>query len=334
LVTILAMDGAVEEATAALTGAERSTTGMRISSGIACKALALSSVFILVVLSSCKPIQTEQQKTASPLIGFLTVAKPPANRELPPPPFQQKYGGQTVVLDFARGEKPAVLGAYDDATAYSTYSQSVPPPEPCQLPNPGEIPAAATGGPQGTSKLPGNYPSTGFSGSANGGCGTWSIAICNRILGDTDPNAPVDQAEWNDIARAIGQDPNTGSSAHAGRDAYYRDKGYCVETRRFTGSAADQNELSQKVVNQKCDVKLAFYTGTPGPPSTLANGHVETVTGITAKGIQTNSWSTDGYVQIGANGGVSHSRFPIYAPGNSSVFVTYVCKCSIFDKLF
>jgi hypothetical protein len=306
---------------------------MKINSRIAGRALAFSCLLVLVVLSSCKSIQTEQPKTASPLIGFLTVAKAPANTELPPPAFQQKYGGQTVVLDFAREEKPVLLGAYDEATAYSTYAQSVPPLQPCQLPKPGEIPPAATGGPKGTSRMPSSYSEGGFSGSA-GGCGTWSTAVCNRILGESDPNAPVDQVEWNDIARAIGQDPTTGGSSIARRDAYYRDKGYCVETRRFTGSLADQNELSQKVVSEKCDVKLSFYTGTPGPPSTLANGHVETVTGITAQGIQTNSWGTDGYVRIGTNGGVSHSRYPIYVPANSTVYVSYVCKCSLFDKLF
>jgi hypothetical protein len=239
-------------------------------------------------------------------------------------------------------KKLKALGAYDDATIPSKYEENQWPLLIQCIPSPQDELSVAASGPPGTAKLPGNYPSAGFEGSRKGGCGTWSTAVCNRILGETDRNKPVDQVEWNEVARGIRQRPDS-DSARAGQtapfdiDRYYKDKGYCVETKLYGGSSDERKELGDKFVRDHCDVKLAFYRFNPGPPPSLTNGHVETVTGITARGIQTNSWGTDAYVQGGSNGGFSHSN-PAFAgnwpPNQTRVYVSYVCKCGIFQGLF
>jgi hypothetical protein len=282
----------------------------------------------------CGVASNNGQGGPAPLI-LLTVA-PPQNSTTSHPHFQDLYGGTTVVFDATDPDKPRFAGSYPDSAIASELKQNHWPDFIQCIPATGDHQTVSVGGPPGTTSLPGNYPSPGFDGSRGGGCGTWSTAVCNRILGDTDPNKPVDQVEWNGIAKGIKQDPN-GGSLPQNIDKYYRDKGYCVETKVYGGTTADQSELGKKFVSDHCDVKLAFLAANPTPPPAFINGHVETVTGITSRGIQTNSWGTDGYVQGGTNGGFSHSNphfAGLWPPGSTAVIVSYVCKCSFFDALF
>jgi hypothetical protein len=301
----------------------------------ALKLALLINAMLLLPASSCRTNQTEQQAATPtpPVIAFLAVAKPDPKSDAPRLAFQDKYGGQTVMFDIREADRPKILGSFDDVAIAPKYEESGPPFAKCIPANPEDLPATATGGPPGTARLPGNYPSVGFNGSAKGGCGTWSTAVCNRVLGETDGGKAVDQAEWNEIAKAIGQDAN-GASRPAAVDAYYRDKGFCVQTKKYDGSTADQTELNNKLVTERCDVKLLFYTTNPTPPPALINGHRETVTGVSAQGIQTNSWGQDGLVKGGSSGGFSHSRYPVYPANGTTVFVSYVCKCGFFQKLF
>ena len=301
---------------------------------------------VATLLAAClkPPPPPASPSPGGPPVAFLSVAAPTRTSDDQVLPFQERYGGKTLVLDLAVPGEPRVIGAFDDAAMKAQYeTYGFPDWLSCMPSAEGDFPAGV-GGPAGTRRLPGNYPGPGFEGSRAGGCGTWSTAICNRILGDTDPDAPVDQIEWNEIARDIKQgvdaDPQrAGGSSVQDRDAYYRDKGYCVETKRYGGSPADRQELSQKVVDEKCDVKLQFAQINPAPPPAprFINGHVEIVTGITARGIQTNSWGHDGYIQGGADGGFTHSdpsSASLWPPNQTRVTVSYVCKCGLFSDLF
>jgi hypothetical protein len=269
--------------------------------------------------------------------GYLVVPPPPSNTDLPYPSIQDFYGGKTIAFDNSDPVDPQFIAAYDSDEDARAAMHDPSPTLACVAP-PTMQGALATGGPPGVSGLPGNFPSPGFEGSGHGGCATWATAVCNRILGDTDPNAPVDQVEWNDIAKKIRQRPDSDLLAPGGTfppdiAKYYSDKGYCVASKNFSGSDADRKELGDKFVTEHCDVKLMFMDRIP--PG--ANGHIETVTGITAKGIQTNSWGTDAYVLGGSSGGFSHSNpnfAGLWPPNLTDVGVMYVCPCRTFQHFF
>lgn len=176
-------------------------------------------------------------------------------------------------------------------------------------------------------------------GSANGGCGTWATAMCNRILGETDSDSEVTRDEWNEIADDLGQGEDGGSSM-TNQSAYYENLGYCVHDKKFSGSAEDYAEMSEKVDDQ-CDVKLFFWKR--NGDDTYSNGHVETVTGADADAetATTNSWGNEGTISGGDDGDFDHSLDGTQfrdAEGNglwpadgTEVWVSYVCECGFFE---
>lgn len=276
---------------------------------------------------------------ASPVM-YLGVAAPTGSAD--DAGFQSVYGGSTLVIDDSDPEDPALLCWHDDAGVEEKLVEYDQPNEiTCASPgaDTGSDPEATASGPAGTSTVP--HMDKTWSGSQNGGCGTWATAVCNRILGDTPAGSPVSNDEWNKIAIGIKQDPNTGGSYATDVAAYYREKGYCVETKDFGGSSDDYDAMSDKLNKDNCDVKLSFHRRLAN--GTYTNGHVETVTGVTHTGAVTNSWGNDGYVQGGSDGGFSHSldgkNFKdkngnrLWPPNATQVTVQYVCKCGTFESL-
>jgi hypothetical protein len=197
------------------------------------------------------------------------------------------------------------------------------------------------GGLAGRNPTPPEY--TSWIGGSSGGCGTWSIAMCDRILGRTDATTQVSQDEWTGISTEIKLDPTDGSSSRYDRAAYYQARGYCVAEKRFDGTPEDYEELMEKVHSGTCDVKAMFYKRLPD--ETYVNGHVEVVVGASNTGFLTNSWGHIGVVEGGSQGGFSHSGDgqwmkdaanpgeKVWPAGSTEVDVQYVCPCTAFESL-
>jgi hypothetical protein len=179
-----------------------------------------------------------------------------------------------------------------------------------------------------------------WSGSGNGGCGTWSTMMCNRILGKVNKNTAPTRREWNTTARGINQDRNGGSTT-TGRSNYYERAGYCASFKKFDGNRASYQEMAKKK-KQGCDVKLAFWRKTRD--GRYVDGHVEVVTSVNLRGrpsATTNSWGKRATVQGGSNGGFSHSedrrgghfRGGTWPAGSTYTRVEYYCKCSTLQSL-
>ncbi|MBI4412481.1 MAG: hypothetical protein HY541_08360 [Deltaproteobacteria bacterium] len=191
----------------------------------------------------------------------------------------------------------------------------------------------------GTNSLPERDES--WVGSANGGCGTWATAMCNRILGETDSDTEVTRDEWNDIADGIGQGEDGGSTM-TGQSEYYEDLGYSVNNKKFSGSAEDYAEMVEKI-DDGCDVKLFIWKR--NADGTYTNGHVETVTGASADAetATTNSWGNEGTISGGDSGGFDHSldgtQFQdaegneLWPAGATEVWVSYVCESGFFEGI-
>lgn len=232
------------------------------------------------------------------------------------------------------------LPLVDDGDISSAKEENkVPDTFDCVMPqNPGT--GTITTGGAGTNVLPTGMDAS-WAGYGQGGCSTWATAMCNRILGVTDADSQVDQGEWNGIAGAIGQDANGGSSA-SNQAKYYEDLGYCVEEKKFAGSAADYQEMEDKV-NDNCDVKIFVWTR--NSDGTYSNGHVETVTNADgeSQSATTNSWGTDATVTGGNDGNFNHSQDgstfqdgagnPLWPANGTEVWVHYVCECSFWESL-
>lgn len=209
----------------------------------------------------------------------------------------------------------------------------------CALPvDPSTTGVFSTGG-IGTNPVPARDAS--WSGSGGGGCGTWATLMCNRILGETDPDQEVTKDEWNDTADAIDQNPSGGSQM-TDQSEYYESLGYCVNDKKFGGSAEDYAEMVERIHNG-CDVKLFFWRRMAD--GTYTNGHVETVTGANASDqtATTNSWGQPGTIRGGGNGGFDHSldgtQFQdgagneLWPADSTEVWVSYVCECGFFEGL-
>ncbi len=198
----------------------------------------------------------------------------------------------------------------------------------------GADPENASCGPQdpveaGTNGLPTGMTAD-WSGANSGGCGTWSTAMCNRVLGRT--AGEVTQDEWNAIATAIGQSAAGGANM-TGQGTYYEGQGYCVQAKKF--NQGDYAEIQEKL-DAGCDVKLFFWKREAG--DTYANGHTETVTAATSTSATTNSWGQSATVSGGSDGGFSHTGGAFndsstkWPAGSTEVWVQYVCECSAFES--
>jgi hypothetical protein len=272
-------------------------------------------------------------------VGYLKVAPPLGATDAAP--FQMKYPTMTLVFDNPESASPKYDCMHDDISVGEKLSENHQPDgEVCALPKSGAPDATTTApGDPGTSQLPKGIGAS-WSGYGKGGCGTWAVAMCNRILGDTDPKSDVTEAEWNGIAKGIHQN-SSGGSRGVGRAAYYENKGYCVESESFSGSTASYEALKKKLEDDHCDVKLSYFKR--NADGTYSNGHVETVTAATNGGVTTNSWGQEGVVVGGSDGGFRHSldgkNFrddagnPLWPAGSTEVVVQYVCKCPVFSSL-
>jgi hypothetical protein len=264
-------------------------------------------------------------------VAYLTVAPPDDASDDSPDVRRVRaaFGKQTIVFDTSDAESPKVMCTHVAAEVPAKYDEMrTPRHATCAAP------ATATG----TQGLPEGIDGT-WSGYGKGGCGTWAVATCNRILGDTPASSPVTKDEWNGIARAIKQDADGGSTV-PDRSAYYEDKGYCVVDKRFDGTAAEYQELTDKHL-EGCDIKLSFWKRKAD--GTYVNGHVETVTGASLGGVTTSSWGKQAIIEGGSKGGFKHSEDgksfrdeqgnPLWPAGSTEVEVSYVCKCNAFQKL-
>jgi hypothetical protein len=242
--------------------------------------------------------------------------------------FRNSFANEIVVIDDHDAEHPSAM---------CTHSESDIPAKYEEMKTPRQLTCATA--PSGTQGLPPGIDNT-WSGYGSGGCGTWAVAMCNRILGDTPSSQAVSKEEWNGIAKGIKQNA-TGGSMTDDRSAYYKDKGYCVEDKRFDGTTADYEDMIKKR-DDGCDIKLAFWKRLPN--GTYVNGHVETVTGASLGGATTNSWGNQGIIEGGSKGGFKHSEDgksfkdpatggKLWPAGSTEVEVSYVCKCGVFESL-
>lgn len=234
----------------------------------------------------------------------------------------------TIPADFALDDISGIKELDGNPDAYDCVLSSTAP----------ESETFTTDG-AGTNTLPTMDES--WKGYGQGGCGTWSTAMCNRILGLTDPDTEVTGDEWNGIADGIGQN-DSGGSKMSDQSKYYEDKGYCVNEKKFGGSEADYQEMADEI-NDSCDVKLFFWTR--NADGSFSNGHVETVTSADAgsRSCTTNSWGEEATVSGGNDGGFDHSRDgsafqdalgnELWPAGATEVWVSYVCECSVLESI-
>lgn len=296
-------------------------------------------------------------------ILFLAIGDPLA--EVPTAEWQDPLDGWTYAYDIADPDNPTYLCQHDQAGTDLKHAEWHLPTgvgcmatdQPAHVPEPGpdepadtEVPAdtdAPETFPPTHTGLPGRNPTppgyTAWVGGAQGGCGTWSIAMCDRILGRTDATSQVGEAEWTSISTEIKLDPTDGSSNRFDRAAYYQARGYCVAEKRFDGTPEDYAELQEKVHSGTCDVKAMFYKRLPDESYT--NGHVEVVVGAANSGFLTNSWGHVATVEGGSSGGFRHSGDgawmtdddnpgeKVWPPGSTEVVLQYVCPCTTFENL-
>lgn len=181
----------------------------------------------------------------------------------------------------------------------------------------------------GTNGLPAGMDAE-WAGASSGGCGTWSTAMCNRILGRT--TGEVTRDEWNEIAGAIGQNA-TGGATITTQGTYYEGLDYCVQMKKF--NSGDYSEIQEKL-DQNCDVKLFFWKREAG--ETYTNGHTETVTAATSSSATTNSWGQSATVSGGSDGSFSHTGGAFsdsatkWPADSTEVWVQYICECSVFES--
>ena len=175
----------------------------------------------------------------------------------------------------------------------------------------------------------------GWRGATSGGCGVWATAMCNRILGSTPPTRQVDETEWNGLADALSLSASGGTTS-AAEMAYYRARGWCVEDKKFHGTAGDYAELSTRFQDDHCDVKFDYFRRVGDH---YANGHVETVTGVSGTSATTNSWGHEAMITGGSDGHFRHSGDGVWMTEDdgsrlwpddeTDVWVTYVCECRL-----
>lgn len=284
-------------------------------------------LFVAAALSGCMAVQDVQDDLGlaqsadsvpafSSKVSYLTVPEDATFA-----PFAS-FRGQTLVFD----ENDGLMCSHVPAEMPAKYEEMKTPRNlTCALPS------------TGRDGLPAGIDNT-WSGYEKGGCGTWATAMCNRILGDT-PASPVTKEEWNKIAEGIKQNAD-GGSFEEDRAKYYADKGYCVMDKRFDGTTAEYQELTQKHLDG-CDIKLSFWHRKAD--GTYENGHVETVTGATQAGVTTNSWGKEAVIEGGSKGGFRHSEDgksfhdsagnKLWPADSTEVDVSYVCKCTAWESL-
>jgi hypothetical protein len=296
-------------------------------------------------------------------IVFLTIGDPVAG--IPTADWQDPLDGWTYAFSITDPARPSYMCQHTEPEVDTKHAEwKIPTGAGCMAANPpahtpqpgpdedttvdtNDTDTAPSGFPDTHAGLPGRNPTPpGYGewiGGQLGGCGTWSIAMCDRILGRTDPTSQVTEAEWTAISDEIHLDPVDGSSSRYDRAAYYERRGYCVAEKRFDGTEDDYAELTEKVNSGTCDVKAMFYKRTA--EGTYTNGHVEVVTGATQGGFLTNAWGHVGVVTGGSEGNFSHSGDgvwmgdtsnpgnKVWPPGSTEVDVQYVCPCTAFESL-
>ncbi len=310
--------------------------------------LAQLGMLLLFACAGCEGLQKDSEPPREPSkMLFLTIGDPVTNGP-PVGTFQDALDGWAYMFDNADPESPKYLCQHDDpGTVAKAIEVDAPLAEPCAPAPPPPSPPPAPD--------PGSQPWTGSSGknpfpvaaeswvgvAAGGGCGVWSVAMCDRILGLTDASSAVTQPEWSAIATKIKLDPSTGASSWVDRAQYYRDKGYCTEHKLWTGTAEELAEVTERFNEGKCDVKMRFYKIVGDE---AVNGHVETVTGATLGGVITNSWGSEAIVNGGTGNGFSHQVVkgpqmtesdgsPLWPAASAEVWIDYVCPCTMFEKL-
>lgn len=251
--------------------------------------------------------------------------------------FVEFTSGLVTPIDLENEESIPTHYEYEDISAVKAENDH-PDAYSCAVPaTPSEASTFTTGG-VGTNALPTRDAT--WDGYGQGGCGTWATAMCDRILGETDADSEVTKEEWNEIAGKIKQ--NNGGSKMSDQSKYYEDKGYCVEEKKFGGSDADYDEMSEKI-DDSCDVKLFFFKR--NADGTYTNGHVETVTGADAGNntAATNSWGKEAAVSGGSDGDFEHSEDgtsfqdgegnKLWPKDSTEVWVQYVCECGFFEGI-
>lgn len=290
----------------------------------------LAFLFTAAALSGCMAVEDvpgelglDQSADRVPVfssnVAYLTV---PSNADFAP---FASFRGQTLVFDETND---SLMCTHVQAEMAAKYAEM-------KTPHNAQCAATNNGG-QG---LPAGMDAT-WSGYGKGGCGTWAVAVCNRVLGDTPPSDPVTKEEWNRIAEGIHQNADGGSFPED-RAKYYADKGYCVMDKRFDGTTADYQELMKKHLDG-CDIKLRYQKR--NADGSYTNGHVETVTGATQAGVTTSSWGKEAVVEGGSQGGFRHSEDgksltdpvthgKLWPADATEVEVSYVCKCTAWEEL-
>lgn len=302
---------------------------------------------LMLWCAGCDGLQKDAEPSHQPSkMLFLTIGDPVPNGP-PVGTFQDALDGWAYMFDNSDPANPKYLCQHDDVGTVTKAKEvdaplaepcaaAPPPPSPPPAPDPGTQP---WGGASGKNPFPvagENWLGVG----PGGGCGVWSVAMCNRILGLTDASSAVTQSEWDEIAGKIKLDPATGSSSWVDRAAYYREKGYCTEHKLWTGSAEELAEVTERFNNGKCDVKMRYYKIVG---EEAVNGHVETVTGATTGGVITNSWGHEAIVTGGTDNGFEHQVVngpqmteggaSMWPSGSAEVWIDYACPCTMFEKL-
>jgi hypothetical protein len=244
------------------------------------------------------------------------------------PLYLCQHTDEQMLVKAAENDFPLEEVCQTDADVLVTDPAAPPPPS--DPPPPPVFPMTHTGRP-GTNPTPPGYGS--WIGANEGGCGVWSVAMCDRRLGLMDPTSQVVQGEWETIADAIHMDRTDGSSNAQDRAAYYRSYGYCIVDKRFDGTTADYEEVRDNL--DTCDVKVRMYRRAA---TGRVFGHVETVTSASDRNMVTNSWGGPAAIEGGTAGRFGHWKDgkrwmeddgdPTYPPDSTDVMITYVCPCT------
>lgn len=159
---------------------------------------------------------------------------------------------------------------------------------------------------------------TKLPGTAWGYCGAWAVEVAERFLGE-DSGEPS-MTEWKETTEELGVDPLDGGVTIQDLMDYYQVRDFKVSFVELKKNKCDAQYYAAKKLDNQCVVMLLML-----PTQAVGvGGHVETVLGVEACEIHTNSWGSDGAVSM--KGRFSHSNMTVYNTVDMEAFFMIACR--------
>ena len=143
-----------------------------------------------------------------------------------------------------------------------------------------------------------------LTGTIFGYCGAWAVAVAERFQGHRKGEPTM--SEWSDISREIDVDRLSGGVGVQDLIGYYERRNYDITFVELKEDKCDAQYYAAKALDKQCVVMLLMV-----PTEDVGfGGHVETVLGVQACEVHTNSWGTDGRVTM--KGRFTHENMSVY----------------------